>query len=465
GMYLTLKFTGNSMMTNHRIQVNGKNTAYAVTYESGEELHLKFKINSLNDGITISTTVLGMMNVSFRVVLDQSTLVKLSGQIPTPEVELENSEVQDSFDSTSSSTNTNQSSNHTNSGTTSTLVSVGELVDGGKYSLKNEIVTESAMGYQAARLALNSTTYLELKNGAYYITLGFGQLDIMQNVRIYINNSQVTYETLRSTSTSMDVRIKLGSLSDQIKVKVYVPAMGRDTEFGVKLLTNTIYLVTDAQLNQSLGSTTGNVSNLMDTNLTEEETLGEELVLTEYMKRYVILNEVLSSSQTGLEMARKYLEEQSLIEEVDGSLYLSLTFSGTDLMNQVAFTVNEEAVSHEVTFVDEINHVKTYRMMIGNITDAIEVSMHVIPMGMNISFGIKLLPDTMMLIEEDTVIVENMTNIQSNTEVEDVFETEDTEINKNEPVTVGFIAYVALIITAVGGFIAYKKRQQKKNSM
>ena len=55
-------------------------------------------------------------------------------------------------------------------------------------------------------------------------------------------------------------------------------------------------------------------------------------------------------------MARKYLNQISKVEDIDGQLYLTLTFTGVDLMNNHKFYVNGSLVNHQVTSSSSIGY-------------------------------------------------------------------------------------------------------------
>ena len=48
-------------------------------------------------------------------------------------------------------------------------------------------------------------------------------------------------------------------------------------------------------------------------------------------------------------MARKYTSSTTKIEEIDGKMYATLTFTGVDLMSNHKIYVNGSVVSHSIT--------------------------------------------------------------------------------------------------------------------
>ena len=97
-----------------------------------------------------------------------------------------------------------------------------------------------------------------------------------------------------------------------------------------------------------------------------------ELEAKEYFKRYTVNNEVVSDSAMGRTMARKYLNETSIVEEIDGKLYATVTFSGSNSMENFKFEVNGQEVSHSVILNDTENELISLRFPINDINDEIK---------------------------------------------------------------------------------------------
>ncbi|ETI99505.1 MAG: hypothetical protein Q611_LSC00279G0002, partial [Leuconostoc sp. DORA_2] len=102
------------------------------------------------------------------------------------------------------------------------------------YRVNNEIITESSFGYQAARGAVNKVSYYEIIDDKKYITLGFIQTDIMNNIRLSINGKQINYDVVSKDDSkkTLDIRFEVPSISTQVTVTTNVTAMGRDISFG-----------------------------------------------------------------------------------------------------------------------------------------------------------------------------------------------------------------------------------------
>ena len=112
-------------------------------------------------------------------------------------------------------------------------------------------------------------------------------------------------------------------------------------------------------------------------------------------------NEVLSDNATGKSMARKYLNSTTKIEEVNGKMYATLTFTGVDLMNNHKIYVNGSLVNHTIT--SKTSSAVSIRFAIPNVNADIKVQVHVVPMNSTVTFGVKLLKDTLTFVKDFTV--------------------------------------------------------------
>lgn len=455
---LTLTFGMGNLISGIRVRINGKEVPVK-QHLAGEgdaaTLALTFEIESLEDQISMDMTIMGFMKQSVDIVLKPETLKQISEDVALEE---ENKQpVAPTAGNQTSSIMIDSQPTDTKAAPSvkeSQLVSVSNLVEGQTYLIKNDVYSSVSV----PRQALNPTSYVEVKGGAYYVTFGFGLMDYMNNLRLSINGSNVSYQTLSSSATTLELKFKMNTLTDKIMITAYVPAISRDVTFEVKLLTNAIYTLSEGTATQTLA-----VNTVLPLSLGEEEAeeVADELEVTDYLIRYSIKNEVLSDSESGLSMARKYLNEDSVLEEVDGVLYLSLTLTGTDMMQNIRFKVNGELVDHELIFDDTENHCKTYRFMIGSVEDEIEATMYIIPGGRDISFGIRLLKETQTLLSEEGV--ENV-NFDAETVQLLAEEPEVAEVKESRS-KVMLITVVAIgslgVISGVGSYLLHLKKKNK----
>ena len=232
--YVTLTFTsmGSTMMSNHKIYVNGNEVNTTKTVNS-EIVSLKFEVGSLKDSIKASAYV-SMMgnNVEFGVNILEDTL-----KLVTDGSANIGGTISDS--ATSGNTNNNASSGVSNSNTNNEEI---KITKGKLYSIQNSVTHENETGRSMARKYLNSTSKVEEVDGKYYVTLTFTGAAFMQNHEVYVNGKKVNVTKSTSGDTT-NVRFVLSSLSDSIKVKTFVVPMSRDVEFGVTLLEDTLTFI------------------------------------------------------------------------------------------------------------------------------------------------------------------------------------------------------------------------------
>lgn len=232
--YVTLTFTsmGSTMMSNHKIYVNGNEVNTTKTVNN-EIVSLKFEVGSLKDSIKASAYV-SMMgnNVEFGVNILEDTLKLVTDGSA-------NIGGTTSDSATSGNTNNNASSGVSNSNTNNEEI---KITKGKLYSIQNSVTHENETGRSMARKYLNSTSKVEEIDGKYYVTLTFTGAAFMQNHEVYVNGKKVNVTKSTSGDTT-NVRFVLSSLSDSIKVKTFVVPMSRGVEFGVTLLENTLTFI------------------------------------------------------------------------------------------------------------------------------------------------------------------------------------------------------------------------------
>lgn len=144
-------------------------------------------------------------------------------------------------------------------------------------------------------------------------------------------------------------------------------------------------------------------------------------------------------------------------------MYLSLTFTGTDMMENIHFSVNGSAVVAELTLNDQSQFMQTYRFKIGALTDEIQAHMFIIPSQMTIQFGVQLLPETLTEITDETAV-----NVETPTAGVST-QTTPPEITLATPVQTASIpfALIGMSVASIGGgsyaMIRHRKHQQSKN--
>jgi len=273
----------------------------------------------------------------------------------------------------------------------------------GYYQVKNIVILDNEVGYSMVRGLLNETSNLEIRDGKYYLTVEMGQSSLMKDIVIKANSKELKYTKKNVGNDTIRITVEIPSLSSKLNISTYVTMMGKNVDFDLKLNQSTLKFVSsneEAQLpgnNNNAGNNNGSNDSNNDSNTGNDNNAGGNITETVKGKLYTIKNEVIHENQTGKEMARKYLNSTSKIEEINGELYLTLTFTGTDLMNNHKFYVNGKSVSYTSS---TSGNSKSYRFKINSLNDDIKVSAFIVPMSRNVEFGVKLLKDTYTFVKD-----------------------------------------------------------------
>lgn len=447
-IYITLEFTDSqySLIDNIRIAVDGKTT----NFEKASNRKYTVELASLDSNIQLSYNV--NIPIPNMPPHDFTVNVKLA---ETPELETKNNApvinvtdssiyVGDEFDALSGATSgiatdkedgdltskievvgnvdTTKAGNYTvtykvtdsEGATTTKTITVtvlekeavsGEKLEDGKYKIKNTTTYSgnSSMGSSMIRNSLKEISYIEVKDGKMYATLEFASdlYKTMENIKISVDGSNVAITEDKNNSK---VTFEVNSVDSKIGVSAYITAMGMNINYTVGLEKSTIEKISSSSTGGATnGTTSGSSSSTSGTTngSTSESTSSSDTTTESTVKKgklYTIKNTVDHESQTGKDMARKYLNSTSKVEEIDGQKYVTLTFTGSEFMKNHVIYVNGSKVSHKVTAKsgDSIS----LRFKVSSLSDTIKVGMYVVPMSRNIEFTVKLLEDTLTFVKD-----------------------------------------------------------------
>ncbi len=288
-------------------------------------------------------------------------------------------------------------------------------LEDGTYKIKNKTIYtgNSSMGSSMVRNSLKEISYLEVKDGQVYATLEFDKSlsEYMKNIKISVDGKAVT-----TTDNNGKVTFKVASIDSKIDVSAYITAMGMNINYTVALDESTLEKTSSSNNGGTSGSTTGNstsnnggtsgstTGNSSSNNSGTSGSTSTESTVKKG-KLYTIQNTVSHESEAGRQMARKYLNSTSKVEEIDGKYYVTLTFTGSEFMKNHAIYVNGSKVSHTVAAKsgDSIS----LRFRVSSLSDTIKVGMYVVPMSRNIDFTVKLLQNTLKFVKEYELTSEN----------------------------------------------------------
>ncbi|EIW6615273.1 NEAT domain-containing protein [Clostridium perfringens] len=413
----TVTLTFNSelydFLKNFNVTVDGEKVEAEVNKDNRT---IKFNIPDLNSDIVVSTLVSMMgKEVSFKTTLNYDTAKKLEDNLeennkPGNEDnenipgENENSGNQDNSGNNGS---VNEDKENESEGSSGEIVDANQL-NNGIYNIKNDVSYigdgNQDVGNDMARKALSKNSKLEVKDDKKILTLKFNeeQFSFFKDFRITVNGKDVVATPNEADRT---ISFEIPSLDADIVVTAFVSVMGRDVSFKTILNKETLELVSGEdkpaieEENKSEESNSTNSSNNGSSANEENSTVTENKVTKG--KLYTIENKVVHKSQTGVDMARKYLNKISDLEEIDGKTYLTLTFTGQEFMKDHKITVNGKDANYKV--VSKNGDSIKLRFEIPNLDADIKVSLYVIPMGRNVEFNVELLKDTKKFVKDFTV--------------------------------------------------------------
>ena len=417
---VTLTFNSElyAFLKNFNVTVDGEKVEAEVNKDNRT---IKFNIPDLNSDIVVSTLVSMMgKEVSFKTTLNYDTAKKLednlednnkpgnedSENIPGGN---ENSGNQDNSGNTNSGSNgsANEDKENESEGSSGEIVDANQLKNG-IYNIKNDVSYigdgNQDVGNDMARKALSKNSKLEVKDDKKILTLKFNeeQFSFFKDFRITVNGKDVVATPNEADRT---ISFEIPSLDADIVVTAFVSVMGRDVSFKTILNKGTLELVSgedkpaieeenkSEESNGTSSSNNGSSANEGNSTVTENKVTKGKL--------YTIENKVVHKSQTGVDMARKYLNKISDLEEIDGKTYLTLTFTGQEFMKDHKISVNGKDANYKV--VSKNGDSIKLRFEIPNLDADIKVSLYVIPMGRNVEFNVELLKDTKKFVKDFTV--------------------------------------------------------------
>ncbi len=413
---VTLTFNSElyAFLKNFNVTVDGEKVEAEVNKDNRT---IKFNIPDLNSDIVVSTIVSMMgKEVSFKTTLNYDTAKKLEdnnkpGNEDNENIpgENENSGNQDNSGNTNSGSNgsANEDKENESEGSSGEIVDANQLKNG-IYNIKNDVSYigdgNQDVGNDMARKALSKNSKLEVKEDKKILTLKFNeeQFSFFKDFRITVNGKDVVATPNEADRT---ISFEIPSLDADIVVTAFVSVMGRDVSFKTILNKGTLELVSgedkpaieeenkSEESNGTSSSNNGSSANEGNSTVTENKVTKGKL--------YTIENKVVHKSQTGVDMARKYLNKISDLEEIDGKTYLTLTFTGQEFMKDHKITVNGKDANYKV--VSKNGDSIKLRFEIPNLDADIKVSLYVIPMGRNVEFNVELLKDTKKFVKDFTL--------------------------------------------------------------
>lgn len=401
--YIVLNFNSGSMFTAMKASISGKEVKTKFEYDEKSDIAtVEFEISSLQDDMLLSftyNTPMGSMTHSARIQSEIASTGDKDDAVVPPTADKEDNVIPPTTDKEEDKTDSDNS--NTDNGPTS-----NSTYKNGYYQLNNKVECDNAVGYQMVRNLLSETTNMEVKNGKTYVTLRMSSYSLMSNITMKVNNKSVNFTKNVIDKDTVELTVEVPNVNAKITMGMYVNAMGQTVSFGVTFDKDSLKFISSNEEptipdsnNESINnSVTNNSTNNESTDTTNESinTTVENNVVKG--KLYTIKNEVISDNATGKAMARKYLNSTTKIEEVDGKMYATLTFTGVDLMSNHKIYVNGSVVNHTIT--SKTSSSVSIRFAIPDVNADIKVQVFVVPMNSTVTFGVKLLEDTLTFVKD-----------------------------------------------------------------
>lgn len=412
--YMVMTFTNGNMFTAMKGIVNDKEVETKFNFDKeSDTVTVEFEISSLKDKVSLSfsyNTPMGAMTHSARVESSLASSEDKKEDVVVPpttdkEDKKEDVVVPPTTDKEDKNDEVKPPANNNNAGTNNG--SGSNTNKNGFYQLKNTVKCDNAVGYQMVRNLLSETTNMEVKGGKTYITLRFSSYSLMGDINVKVNNKTVKFTKNVIDNDTVELTVEVPNLDAQITMGMFVKAMNQTVSFGVAFDKTSVKFISSneeptipdsnngSSNNGNLNTGGNNNSNSGNSN----ETITENTTVKG--KLYTVKNEVLSDNATGKSMARKYLNSTTKIEEVNGKMYATLTFTGVELMNSHKIYVNGSLVNHTIT--SKTSSSVSIRFAIQDVNADIKVQVHVVPMNSTVTFGVKLLKDTLTFVKDFTV--------------------------------------------------------------
>lgn len=183
----------------------------------------------------------------FGVTLDKDNmkLISTNEESSSENINEDNNTINNSNSNNTDNTTNNNDSGKGNGNSSSKEEDKVVVVNGKRYTIKNQVTAQTTTSQKMGRNFLNETSKIEEINGKKYVILTFTGLNMMNNHKIYVNGNQVSHQIVSKNSSSVTIKFLVPNLNADIKVGVFVVPMNFNSEFNVKLLEDTLIFESD----------------------------------------------------------------------------------------------------------------------------------------------------------------------------------------------------------------------------
>lgn len=181
---------------------------------------------------------------------------------------------------------------------------------------------------------------------------------------------------------------------------------------------------------------------------------------------YELENDVYHESDTGIAMSRSYLVPTMSVEVKRDSTVYTISFSGSDYMENYRMKVNGEEVPVEVIEGNSEEGIVSLKVNVDKVDADMDALIYVGPMGRDVEFKVIPKLETLNLVEaiEEEVIEEESSQDSSevvptkNEEVEAV--SGATTISTGKIIVTAGVA-IAILVIAIGGVVIFIKSKKR----
>ncbi|HAX73346.1 MAG TPA: hypothetical protein DCY20_07465 [Firmicutes bacterium] len=126
-----------------------------------------------------------------------------------------------------------------------------QTYESGIYEVQNDVYHEQEIGMVMSRNFLQSTMKVEVRKNSVTYYISFIPSEYMTDYRMKLNDKFVEVEVVEATEEAENVILKIetNQLDANMEAVIYVEPMGRDVEFSVIPLLETMVLVENIEEN------------------------------------------------------------------------------------------------------------------------------------------------------------------------------------------------------------------------
>lgn len=170
---------------------------------------------------------------------------------------------------------------------------------------------------------------------------------------------------------------------------------------------------------------------------------------------YEMNNDVYHDSEVGISMARSYTADVMELEYTKDKIAYTVTFTGTDYMENYRILVNDKPVDFKIVEEDKENTSIKLNFEVADINDKITAQIFVSAMDRDVEFEVRPLVETLNLVEEiEDVKEEVLADESKESNTKDSTEEKSSEKSPIIPIVIGAV----VIIIAVVVFMGMKKK-------